>query len=169
MGKWGTLKSKMFGGDSAGGSQNALKLSMEKVMDQMAVNFVSNRYPPTTFLKPEEFMVYGNAANQLRKEEEVEPEMVRKDELINRVEDGDNRRSVVNGESEVRLVDPQWMRIVKLKDVGMDLEAMESMMEMDAKEEGEQEGGGKNGSVDNQMDNLLVYHCVSNDHKILEF
>ena len=140
-------------------------------MDQMAVNFVSSRYPPTKFLKPDEFMVFGRDENQIRKEHDVEPEMARKDELINAVEDGGNRRSIVNGESEVRLVDPQWMRILSAEEVDI-------QMEPDGKEEegvdGVEQSGGNvvadelaamASSERESGDSLLLYSCVGNDHK----
>jgi len=150
-GLWDVLKTKMFG-DTKGFKENA-----RKVVDQMAVNFMSNRYPPTTFLKPDEFAVFGRDENQIKKEHDVEPEMTRKDELINEVEDGDNRRSIVDGESEVRWVDPKWVRIVTLKDVNAE-------MESDAKDL-EEAGEEEEADLMRDGDNLLLYSCVKNDPK----
>merc|ERR1711879_896998 len=91
---------------------------MRRAMDEMASHFVSNRFPPTKFLKPNDFVLYGLNENEVRKKEKVEPEMARKDVLINKVEAEHTRKSIVSAQSEVRLVDPQWIRIVDVDNVG---------------------------------------------------
>merc|ERR1712232_1098670 len=75
---------------------------------------------------------------------------IAKDELIEFIEDNDQRSAIISKESMVRLVDPEWMRCVDAK--GMDSEnEINAFLE---EEEEEQSGG-----------NVLVYSCVRNDHK----
>merc|ERR1719461_2111222 len=85
---------------------------MNECMERRSVRFLSNRYPPLRFLKPCDFILYGLDKHKLRKEKVTEPAMVAKDEMIERIEDRNERHIVINEESMVRLVNPQWMRCV---------------------------------------------------------
>ena len=138
---------------------------MNECVDRMAVEFVSNRYPPVKFLKPDDFIVYGDDENKRYKEEVVEVEMKGKDDLIDFVEDNHKRDTIINGESEVRLVNPGWIRVIDIdEDIDVDgddnKEEVDSFLddESDEEEDVDLKGEDKEGKI-------LVYSCVKNDHK----
>merc|ERR1712197_206903 len=79
--------------------------------------------------------------------------MLAKDELIEFVEDGNARNTVICEQSLVRLTDPQWMRCVDAKN-----EEIAANEEIDAFLEDETDGS-------SESNNCLIYSCVRNEHK----
>jgi len=166
------VKTSVFGaGDEIDGVSRTLRAEiMRETVDEMAVQFTTHRYPPVQFLAPEQFAIFGDAANKKEKEEEIEPAMKAKDSLIEQVEDQQKRGTIINVQSEVRLVNPGWMRVVDVKqsaDVAQKEDGNEQKVDafLDDEDEDEDDDVSGNGVETEDEGKVLLYSCVRNEQR----
>ena len=128
------------------------------VVKQMGVEYVSKRYPPTQFIEPNEYVIYGRNENKKYKDK-IEQKMVKKDELIDFIENNDKRDDIINMNQMVKITNIDWIRVVKVKD-------MVSPLKINLNDDNTNVNDIKNGlNLDEQnRNNVLLYRCIKNDY-----